>query len=122
MPDESDPPRKYYGLKPREFTRINEVVSAEPTSAPPGDNDVHVILRQNQVIARDAGLNEIVIKKVVSRRKRDYWTVLIAGNLCIAGLTAFVGLNPLTAMFGLAGCVLLSVGLTWIMWVVMDNY
>lgn len=32
MPDEADPPRKYYDLKPKEFERVNDVPSAPAPS------------------------------------------------------------------------------------------
>jgi hypothetical protein len=35
MADESDPPRKFYGLKPKEFERVNDV----PPPAPPDSTD-----------------------------------------------------------------------------------
>lgn len=39
MPDEPDPPRKYYGFKPTEFERVNEPVKGQapmPTGPDPG--------------------------------------------------------------------------------------
>jgi hypothetical protein len=43
MPDESDPPRKFYGLKPKEFERVN---------APPRDPQPEQDLRPDPGIAR----------------------------------------------------------------------
>lgn len=41
MPDVPDPPRKFYGFKPREFTRVNspsEPPAAAPTPPEPGES------------------------------------------------------------------------------------
>jgi hypothetical protein len=39
------------------------------------------------------------------------------------GMTVFVvGRNPMTLAYGLGGMILVSIGLTWIMWFVMDDY
>lgn len=62
MADESDPPRKFYNLKPKEFERVNDVIPAPvdraiPDAAnttppiplpPPGTIDVHTLARQAQ--------------------------------------------------------------------------
>lgn len=34
MPDDPDPPRKFYGLKPKEFTRVNAPTGASSKSGP----------------------------------------------------------------------------------------
>ena len=57
-----------------------------------------------------------------SRRKRDYWFLLVAGNLLVIAMTSLSGYNPASMIFCLGGLVLVSLGLTWIMWFVMDDY
>ncbi|MEO5957799.1 MAG: hypothetical protein ABIZ49_04600 [Opitutaceae bacterium] len=154
MPDESDPPRKFYRLKPAEFERLNAPVPAPPpgdASETPGTatsatetprdvreiarlaargapplgvnapanrpNDVHALLRQNLDRANAAGLNELTPKpRHKSRRKRDYILALILGNaLSIIG-------TAIMPVFGVAGLIIFNVGLTWIMWFVIEDY
>ena len=155
MPDDPDPPRKFYGFKPTKFEQVNsprppapdETPAASPPPAPDAvrdtpidirelvrqgaqsgpvlkgnapanrDNEVHAILRDNLARANAAGLNEVAPPAPrKSRRKRDYLLSLLIGNvLLIVGTT----INP---VFGVAGLILFNVGITWIMWVVMDDY
>jgi hypothetical protein len=157
MPDESDPPRKVYQLKPTEFERVNAppreasadgTVGQSPARATgridvrdlikqgsgtgPAlgvngpvnrDNDVHAMLRHN--VARDnaAGLNNLSpLPKKRSRRKRDYWLLLISVNLFFAFAALGPYANPLTLIYGVAGFILYTISLTWVMWGVMDDY
>jgi hypothetical protein len=145
MPDESDPPRKVYGFKEREFKRDNPPAAggeAMPTAQDlaklaghhhnPGSrsgtakaddpNDVFKVLQQNRQVAAEHGLNEVEIKRVKSRRKRDFWLILVGGNLAIVGSVFISGINVITVIFGLAGLIVFSIGLSWIMWQVMDRY
>jgi predicted phage tail protein len=145
MPDEPDPPRKVYGFKERDFKRENTPATggeAMPTAKDlaklaghhhnPGQrtgrakaddpNDVYKVLEQNRQAADEHGLNEVEIKKVKSRRKRDFWLILVGGNLAIIGGVYFSGISVITLVFGLAGLVIFSLGLSWIMWQVMDKY
>jgi hypothetical protein len=155
MPDDPDPPRKFYGFKPTQFEQVNPVRPPAPGEEPPTSpsptpdavrdtpidirelvrqgaqsgpvlkgnapanraNEVHEILRDNLARADAAGLNDVKpVAPRKSRRKRDYFLSLLAGNaFFIWGLT----LNP---VFAGAGLVLFNVGLTWVMWVVMDDY
>jgi hypothetical protein len=143
-----DPPRKVYGFKERDFKRDNAPASAAPPpptvkelammsgtppvdssrrkaapTAKPGDpNDVYAVLRENQRLAKQHGLNEVEIKKIKSRRKRDFWLVLVGGNLAIIGAVVLTNINVVTVIFGLAGLIVFSIGLSWIMWQVMDRY
>ena len=141
-----DPPRKNYGFKDREFRRDNAHPSGLPPvptakdlammsgpEAPaatrakagpkPGDpNDVFTVLQQNRAVEQREGLDAIEIRKVKSRRKRDFWLMLVGGNLLIIGMVAITGFNVVSVIFGLAGIIILSLSLTWIMWQVMDRY
>ena len=155
MPDEPDPPRKFYGFKPREFATANVPHPAAPPpasaplpdpgivrvhaaridvhdlhraaatgqpllSAPPSptrENDVHTILRANLAVADAAGLNAVKLTpKRPSRRKRDYWLAVALGN------AAFALGGVIQPVFAAAGFILYNVGLTWIMWGVLDDY
>jgi hypothetical protein len=148
MPDEADPPRKVYGFKEREFKRDNAPASASPPAptakelamlstakrpVPAGQprtaptktddpNEVFNVLRANRAVEEQVGLTEMEIREIKSRRKRDYWLVLIGGNLAIVGAVAVSGFNPITAIFGLAGFIMFTLGLTWVMWQVMNKY
>lgn len=147
MSDAPDPPRKFYGLKAREFEVVNPPVAsgglpphveAAPTdvrdmarlampsgkllgglSRPSAENDVHAILRENLAKADAAGLNDLAPKpRRRSRRKRDYFFLLIVGNLVGGGLFAWQQGNIVV----LAGMGLFNISLTWTMWFVMDDY
>lgn len=152
LPDPSDPPRQVYRLKPKAFERVNPGESAAPDMRPdpgvtstssdridvrdwfrqaaPGDNaaerriqpadaenDVHALLRENRRHADAAGLNQLAEQpRRSSRRRRDYIVALLLGNLVLAGCTI------LSPIFGAAGLIIYNIGLTWIVWVVMDRY
>ena len=115
-----DPRRKIYVTKPREFDRVN---------APPGskagkstEHDVYAILQQNRSIEQKAGLNEVEIRPVRSRRKREYWLLLLLGN-ALFGLVGWEGReNVFVLVCTGAGIVVFSLGLTWVMWFVMNDY
>ena len=116
---ESDPPRKTYGLKPKEFERVN----AEPgTQAPSDDHDVYAILQANRAREQQHNLGAVEIKTVQSRRRRDYWTLLASLNI-VLGLAAILGSgNLIVLVSAMAGMIFGNVGLTWVMWFVMDDY
>jgi hypothetical protein len=142
-----DPPRKVYGFKEREFKRDNAPSSAAPppptakelammAGAPTTDprqraapaakrddpNDVYAVLQQNRQSAAKHGLNEVEIKEIKSRRKRDFWLILVGGNLAIISAVILTNINVVTVIFGLAGLIIFSLSLSWIMWQVMDRY
>lgn len=145
MPDEPDPPRKVYGFKEREFKRDN-APSSEAAPMPTAQdlaklagfhhdpsarkgiakaddpNDVHVVLQQNRKSEQLHNLDAIEIKETKSRRKREFWFLLVGGNLFILGAVWLSGINVLTVIFGLAGLIIFSLGLSWVMWQVMDRY
>ena len=163
MSDElSDPPRKFYGLKAREFDAVNgpprppapdalpagpdpgitaaasgpitvealnrAAAGTQPILGPNGPaarpNDVHDLLELNRRKARAAGEFDLnYIPPRASRRKRDYWILVILAN---GGSIGFMGLitrfDAAAMLGGLAGGLFLTFALTWIMWFVMDNY
>jgi hypothetical protein len=117
-----DPTPKKYGFKPREFAQLNTPVVAEPSATASAENDIHAILRHNHDAAKAAGLNEVVIKKVKSRRARDYWTLLAAMAFAIFCAVAVTKFNPGSILIGLAGMAMFTLAATWVMWFVMDKY
>lgn len=140
-----DPPPKTYGFKDRAFKRENvrlpdaapvptvrdHAIMAGPvvrsskgaTGPKSGDpNDVFTHLQGNRAVEKRHGLDEIEIRKIKSRRKRDFWLLLVGGNLAIVAGVAFSGFNVISVIFGLAGLVLFSLGVSWVMWQVMDKY
>ena len=157
MADDSDPPRVYYQLKPREFERVNaapapaasattaaatpdpnpaeriEVQDLYRQAATPGplltphktgtQNEVHAILRENLDRANAAGLNTLTPKpKRRSRRTRDYLLVVTALDLFF-GFAAFGPYSNVGTMaYGVAGIIISTLGLAWIMFFVMDDY
>jgi len=146
MQQPDDPPRKVYGFKEREFKRDNAPATGTPsmptakelammagdpvktgrggaTGAKADDpNDVYRALQQNRSAEHGHNLDQVEIREIKSRRKRDFWLLLVGGNLLIVGLVAVLGPNVVTIMFGFGGVVIFSIGLTWIMWQVMGRY
>lgn len=140
-----DPPPKVYGFKEREFKRDNVRIpdappvptardhavmagppvpaSRKPAAAKPGDpNDVHAVLQNNRAVEKKLGLDEMEIKKVKSRRQRDYWLLLVSSEMLLGVITWQGRANPFVFVGALAGMVLAGVSITWIMWQVMDKY
>ena len=143
--DSPDPPRKDYGFKDRVFQRDNPLTPGQPamptakelavmaghpapaprpTAAPRAadPNDVMSILQQNRTVERKAGRDVVEIKEIKSRRKREFWLLLVGGNLAILGAVWLSGITMITVVFGLAGLIIFSLGLSWVMWQVMDRY
>lgn len=98
-----------------------------PTAAPAkaGDpNDVLTILQENRRLEQQHGFDAMEIRSKKSRRKRDYWLVMIANNTVFGAVTA-VGIaqrNPMLMAYGFAGVILVSIGVTWVMWFIMSDY
>jgi hypothetical protein len=120
MPADRDPfpPPKKLTLKRAEFTTVNE-----PASAPPSDTapDAMEILRINREREIAAGRDNFVPVPAPrrSRRVREYWTILLAGNLAI-GLAYW--LDPSLITFCVAGALIFTGGITWVMFFVMEDY
>ena len=123
MPDEPDPPRKVYRLGKAEFHRVNPESDATATRTAVPEQDVRAILRDNLDRANAAGLNELKPKaRRPSRRKRDYWLLAILGNAFFGGALAHFGLKTIPGLFAFSGIVFFTCALTWVMWVLMDDY
>jgi hypothetical protein len=141
-----DPPRKFYEFGERKFKRDNALSSALPPmptakdlavmagpAAPPATrakagpksddpNDVFHVLQKNRAVERKFGKDRIDIKEVKSRRQREFWLLLVGGNLAIIASVVLSSINVVTVIFGLAGLIIFSLGLSWVMWQVMDKY
>ncbi len=92
-------------------------------AAPAPLNDVQQLLRDNLDRANAAGINNVhTPTRRPSRRKRDYWLILIPLNGFFATVAFGPSQNPMTFTYGIAGIIVATVGLTWIMWFVMDDY
>lgn len=80
-------------------------------------NEIHALLRENVRHAEAAGLHALPRPgRRRSRRRRDYVLAMIFGNLVLAGCTL------VAPVFGVAGLIIYNVGLTWVVWAVMDDY
>lgn len=152
MPDVDPPPRKYTLAGDRKFevvnppagsprtteaidlrALINSAQAPRPPGAPPAptpgaaqgsaDNDVQALLRANEAHETAARLpTPPRPPRPASRRKRDYFITLIGGNLLLAAAVVISGKNVIVLAYGGAGMIVLTLGLTWIMWFVMDDY
>ena len=148
MPDEDDPPRKFYTLKAREFERVNAkpgqpaktgVIDVrdhlrdaatvarqnpKPAETPAAQNDVQALVQANAAKEHAAGINDTALHRPrrPSRRKRDYVITMAVGNGILLLLLGVFGLNMGTLIFGLAGFILFNLSVTWIMWAIMDDY
>lgn len=148
MRDEPEPPPRNFQLKPRDFDAINAPGSQRPGSGAPTDvrghlraantgqgrtlgkaagakapNDVQNLMRQHAAKMRRADLDELTPReRRASRRKRDYWIVLIPTNAFFAFFAFGPFRNPMTFAFGVGGMIITTVGLTWVMWFIMDDY
>jgi hypothetical protein len=146
MADESDPPRKFYALKPREFEVVNQPKSTPSPDSAPTDvqghlraanahgilhvtpkssetSDVHAMLRDNLERENAAGLNDVTLPpKKRSRRKRDYWLMLLPVNAFFAWRAFGPGASVVTLVYGIGGMAFFTAALTWVMWFVLDDY
>jgi hypothetical protein len=147
--DEPDPPPKVYGFKDRAFKRDNAPASASPPppsakehailaghvapatrKIPPSGgvnraadpNDVYAVLQQNLAVERKIGIGEVEIRKVKSRRKRDYWLLVVPSVLLLSVITWLGRGNPFVLVCGIAGIVVATLGITWIMFHIMEDY
>jgi hypothetical protein len=119
-PDLPDPPPVKHALGAAKFESVNSPADG----AGPPSVDVHAMLRDNLEHEKSAGLHELKPQPARrTRRRRDYWRLLCAGNL-LFGLVA-VSVGPGAAMpfvCAIGGMGIFTAALTWIMWFVMDDY
>jgi hypothetical protein len=113
---ESTPPKPQLGAA--KFESVNA-----PAAGTPPPVDVHALLHDNLAREKAAGLHDLApLPPRRSRRRRDYWLALVAGNLAIVALMVVFGPGLIQLVSGGAGIVIYSCGLTWMMWVVIDDY
>jgi len=103
------------------FVRLNESVDA---NAPPdlafNSKD---LLRRN--LARERLHQKMDVDlpaRTQSGRGRDYWMGLLIGNFVLGGLYMFLPQNVVTFLFIAGGMAFYSVGFTWLMFSVADDY
>lgn len=118
MKDDPDPTRPRFALKPKNIVPINRA---------PGDSadeplDVVGMLKQNLESDPNAQKPPEPPPKVRSYRLRDYLLVMTLGNGILGLLVWVLPANPVVYVFALAGAVVLSTSVTWVMWVLMDRY
>jgi hypothetical protein len=104
--------------------KVPEIVPLDPPSKP-GDEEaikVHDILMQNRVAEEKAGWGRI--KRWTgrkSKRNRDF--ILLVGGLDITiAMVMKVLNNPVTMIYGIAAIVLATSTISWVMFVVNDDY
>jgi hypothetical protein len=116
-PDASMPAK--FTLGTAKFENVNT-----PTAGGLPPVDVHEILRDNLARAQAAGLNDLTPTPTRrSRRRRDYWFLLITANLFFGLIAVRSGPGaPIVFVSALAGMAIVSSALTWVMWFVMDDY
>ena len=114
-PVPGDPPK--FTPKKETFERVNLPMSsdAEPRT------DVQERLRRNKAVA-DILAEPLDLTPRKSRRFRDYLAALVVGNAAIGGLILVLPKNAVTLAFLLSGAALYSLGVSWVIWMVMDDY
>lgn len=110
------PSRNPLGFGAAKFERVN--------SAPGAGQRVEVadLLEEVRQMERDAGLDFVKPDRFkISRRTRDFWIMLIAGNALLLG--GGIAMQTLTSLvFAIGGMGLFTFGLLWSMFGVMDRY
>lgn len=115
--DDPDPPRVFYKFKPTEHRRVSESDKQEHPEA----IEVEKILRENLAAEEAKRARHSPPETWRSRRTRDYVLLLAIPNALIGALILFLPRHPLVPVFGYSLMALYSLGITWIMWVVMDR-
>ena len=141
MTDDPDPPRKIYGLKPREdFARANPPAAPSPDgptdvqsliqSANAADlatkgnapvnrpNDVHALLQHNLKIANTAGLNRVALDpnhvSKHQRRVRRFWLFVLLFDGPVGAYAWWTGHeNPYMFTFAVAAIAYFTTRLAW---------
>lgn len=120
MPAEEEPKPRQFAFKAKEFERVNAPAGTQEPSA---DHDVYAIRRQLRERERAAGLDDLSPRPARrSRRKRDYWLLMLSSNAVFGSITLIGRQNPVVFVSGLAGVIIFSVSLTWVMWFIMEDY
>lgn len=108
--------RKQFQFREARFERVNSDSVLETRV------EVTEILGEVRQMERDAGLDFIRQNRFkVSRRTKDFWIMLIAGNGLLLG--GAIAMHNLTSfVFAFAGMGLFTFGLLWSMYGVMGKY
>jgi hypothetical protein len=95
----------------------------KPGRRPVAKNDVHAILDANLAQANAAGLNDVPLTpKRRSRRTRDFFIIVIPLDALFAYAAFGPYSNVMLLAYGLAGLIISTIGLGWVMFFVMDDY
>lgn len=133
-PDSHSPGSLKLAGSPRPFVSVNAPLklpaSASPPAGPvrtnpaePVGSSVTAILCDQRRREAALGLDELAPSPPRSnRRTQDYWIMLAGGNALIGAAMALGQFNAVSLVYGGSAAVLYSLGLTWIVWVVMDRY
>ena len=105
-------------LKPKPFETVNAPLAQE-TSQPIRVED---FLKDNLAVRETVAPLKLNLERKISKRKRDYLFLLVAGNLAILVVMYFLPRDPLLRMLGYSTLALYSLALSWIMWAVMGDY
>ena len=116
--DTPDPPPRQFGLKPKEFEKVNAPVPEEP-SAPIRVED---ILQQNLAVRETVKPLELDLETKMSRRTRDYLFLLIGGDVLILIGMFFTAKDPTLRVLGFSALALYSLGITGFCFLIMDRY
>lgn len=130
MSDSPEPAPRKFAFKPKEFERVNAPRAEAPQTAEatpesiPAANDVFAIRQELRAREIAAGMDTLkpADRPPSTKRRRDFWLLLLGGNLAIVGTAAVVGLNVMTVVYAFAGVILYTIGLTWTVWFVMGRY
>ena len=115
--EELIPPRPHYALGTRLVEKVN--TASSPHSAP----SVHDLLGGNLARQRKAeGELLTPLPPRSNRRRNDYLVLVGAGNLMATLGFVFLPTNPFVFVSLVAFVAIYNVGLTWIMFFVMDRY
>jgi hypothetical protein len=132
MGDSDDAPPRQFKLKQKEFERVEPLAQPPAARAPELDeraragdpNDVFALRQQLRAREQSQGMDAMqAAPPRKSRRKRDYWLLMILGNGFFVALPTLVFRgNAVVALYCGAGIIMLSLGATWVMWFIMDDY
>ena len=116
------PPVDHHAL----IAAANRPPPSTPGVSPPpvaARNQVLEILQFNRECEKKAGLDELSARPPRSnRRMLDYWILFAIGN-GFFGTTLCLGWSNASIMvYSISGLVIFTVGLTWVMYGVMDRY
>jgi hypothetical protein len=122
-PDPNAPPATPAPVKHKLGTTRFPVVNL-PAEAGTPPVEVKEMLRENLAREQAAGLNELAPAPLRrSHRHRDYCWLIASTNLFFGLIALFSwSTSPILFVSALSAMAMVSAGLTWLMWFVMDDY